>query len=172
MHAASGKGDSGWTFACRPEDPDCTFEDLAVPGPGLESIDAKIGIGARLIVESGGQPALSLRIQLETEKAREDNRILRGRQIVWLIYRRYDLDEEYGQAYSLDELSKVTYQPCKGEFANSQALELFLTRYTHTPYKACRSSSVRPSRSNDTTFTSRSKTANSSRKSCASGAPC
>ena len=92
---ASGRGIAvlQWILEC--ERPGITFEELAEPGPQNVSLDAKIAIALTAILT--GEP--KRKVNLKAEELAKDGILIAGRQIVWLVYREFDLDEDQGVLY-------------------------------------------------------------------------
>ena len=86
------------------EHPETTYEDLGEPGDSFATLDAKLASALRKVVDG----ALGRRItRLSREEARKHGRQMRGRQVLWLIYQEYKMEERAVGAFSLKELFKI-----------------------------------------------------------------
>jgi hypothetical protein len=115
--AASGRGEEAFLWAMRTEAPDVTFDDLR-DSEGLNSLDAKLS--AALTKISSGE--LGRRIHLAVEQEALQGRMLKGRQVLWMIHDYHKLDEERGALYAFRDLQAVRLK-------DDRHLEGFLTTW-------------------------------------------
>jgi hypothetical protein len=115
--AANRKGDEGFTWALKAESASVTYEELA-DSDGFASLDSKLA--AALTKIANGE--LGRRITLAVENEALRGRMLRGRQILWLIHEFHKYDEEQGALYDFTDLTAV-------KLRNDSGLEAFITSW-------------------------------------------
>ena len=86
----------------RTEGPATTFDDFR-DSEGFYSLDAKLA--AALTKIATGE--LGRRITLMVEQEASKNRMLKGRQILWMIHDNHKLDEERGALYDFTDLLAI-----------------------------------------------------------------
>ena len=85
------------------EDPDVTLADLTDSGR-FTSLDVKLG--AAITSVSHGE--IGRKLTHETEVAAKDGRLVKGRELLWHVYAFFQVSEEAGQLYDLQDLIAVT----------------------------------------------------------------
>jgi hypothetical protein len=107
--AASGLGEDPellrWATAI--EKKDATFESMGVDVKRWRSFDQKLKSAINKIVPR--ETSLQRKIMQANEEAVQKNRLLKGRQAMWLVYRQYDVNESLGSLFSLQDLLNVEY---------------------------------------------------------------
>ena len=109
--AASGRGEVAFLWVKRTEGPATTFDDFR-DSEGFDSLDAKLA--AALTKIATGE--LGRRITLMVEQEASKERMLKGRQILWMIHDNHKLDEERGALYDFTDLLAIRL---KGDNPNS-----------------------------------------------------
>ena len=97
--AASGLGDEGLKWIMEVEKHGATFESSASSGK-CHTLDIKLA--AALNHASTG--TVGREIATATEKAAQNDKLLRGRQALWLVYRWCATNQEAGALYELTDL--------------------------------------------------------------------
>jgi hypothetical protein len=80
-----------------------TFEELADPGK-FPTLDTKLGAG----LQKAARGELARRITLTEETEAKDGRLLKGRQILKMVYDSHKLDEAIGQVFDIENVFGVT----------------------------------------------------------------
>ena len=81
-----------------------TFEDLGDPSAEWESIEAKLAADPSTILKRD----ICRRISLKIDEAAKRGDMLSGRQILWLIYKEYELEEDMGSLIGIEDLMGVS----------------------------------------------------------------
>jgi hypothetical protein len=103
--AASGRGEQGYAWCLKAENPEVTFDDLA-DSEGYDTLDIKLS-SALTHLASGD---LGLRISLAVDRQKTLGRVLKGRQIVWLVHDHHKLDDERGAMYDYADLQAIKFK--------------------------------------------------------------
>ena len=102
IDAASGSGENAFRWALKPESPEATFERLQ-GSDGLDCLDAKLASGfAKNATSEPGR-----RATLAVERLALQERMLKGRLILWMIHDYHKLDEARGALYHFTDLMSV-----------------------------------------------------------------
>ena len=113
--AASGVGHDIFQWLHVIQMPGTTFESLA-DSRGRPTLDVKLGSALRKLLKGD----LKQQVQTKAKALERQGRMLRGRQILWLISQQYALDENRGALYNMGDLMNLPY-------AGDGKLEAFLT---------------------------------------------
>ena len=100
--AASGRGEVAFKWIVKTEKVETTFDELR-NSDGFDSLDAKLA--AALTKIATGE--LGRRIMLMVEQEASKGRMLKGRQILWMIHENHELDEERGALYDFTDLMAI-----------------------------------------------------------------
>jgi hypothetical protein len=103
--AASGRGEQGYAWCLRAEDQAVSFDDLA-DSEGYDTLDIKLS-SALTLIASGD---LGLRISLAVDRQKQQGRVLKGRQIIWLVHDHHKLDDERGAMYDYADLQAIKFK--------------------------------------------------------------
>ena len=106
--AASGRSGACYTWYSEIEDPDISFEQLSIPGESggrsWEPFDDKL----RVAVNKCAEGELSKTLLRKSEEYRKEFRkLIRGRQLMRIVYKYYQANGQMKQVYGLKELSNV-----------------------------------------------------------------
>ena len=108
--AASGRWDEeemGWFMET--ERAYSTFESLADSGEErFKSLDLKLAAALGPVVRKASN-SFTLGIDLKEKIAAQKNRVLKGRQIVWLMYKHFQTNPNMGIVYSITDLSNLDW---------------------------------------------------------------
>jgi predicted nucleic acid-binding Zn-ribbon protein len=85
------------------EDAEATYEKLHDCPKKFDTLDAKLAAALTNICKG----ELSRKVILKTEEEAKAKRLIRGRQILWLVYEDYRINEEAGSLTDLSDLMKV-----------------------------------------------------------------
>jgi hypothetical protein len=85
------------------EDAEATYEKLHDCPKKFDTLDAKLAAALTHICKG----ELSRKVTLKTEEEAKAKRLIRGRQILWLVYEDYRINEEAGSLMNLSDLMKV-----------------------------------------------------------------
>ena len=91
-----------WIIAVEADD--VTYDALSTTPAKFETLDAKLSAALTEICKG----ELGRKITLKTEEEAKARRLIRGRQILWLVYEDYRLNEEAGALHEITDLMKVT----------------------------------------------------------------
>ena len=80
-----------------------TFEELADPGK-FPTLDTKLGAG----LQKAARGELARRITLTEETEAKAGRLLKGRQILKMVYDSHKLDEAIGQVFDIESIFCTT----------------------------------------------------------------
>ena len=72
---------------------------------GRPTLDVKLGSALRRLLKGD----LKQQVQTRAKALEKQGRMLRGRQILWLISQQYALDENRGALYNLGDLMNLPY---------------------------------------------------------------
>ena len=100
--AASGRGDEAFAWALKVEAESATLDSL-FESEGFDSLDAKLS-SALAKVASG---ELGRRITHMMEVQAQAGKMVKGRQILWMIYQQFRLSEEAGAMYDFSDIMAV-----------------------------------------------------------------
>ena len=92
--AASGRGDVAFKWILLAESPSSSFESLATCGTGFESLDAKLA--AAMTKLSHGELGRLFSLATEGERLADPPRMIKGRQLLWMVHDYHKFDEELG----------------------------------------------------------------------------
>ena len=101
--AASGRGEEAFRWVQEVESKKSGFDDFAESGAGFDSLDAKLA--SCLAKLTHGE--LGRRITLKMETAAKSGQMIRGRQILWMVYQHFRLNQSYGSLYQVSDLMAV-----------------------------------------------------------------
>ena len=113
--AASGVDDEGLQWFMEIEKEGATFESLSKPGKHFRKLDAVIN--AAIVKSAHGE--LAREINLKSELAAKEGKLLRGRQSAWLVRLFFKTAEAAGAMYDLCDLLKI-----KSSGSNGKAIQL------------------------------------------------
>jgi hypothetical protein len=82
---------------------DVTYNDLSQCPKTFETLDAKLSAALMLICKG----ELGRKITLRTEEEAKAMKLIRGRQILWMVYEEYRINEEAGSLNDITDLMKV-----------------------------------------------------------------
>ena len=82
---------------------DATFEDLSKSGKKFLRLDLKIAAD----ITKHAKGALAKRIQLAAEKVASSGGIIKGRQLLKMVYEHYKTNADYGHVYDINDLGAV-----------------------------------------------------------------
>jgi hypothetical protein len=97
--AASGRGEAAFKWIVETEDPAATYVQFA-DSAGYDSLDAKLAAALTSVASGELGRRITLAVELEAAKAK----MLKGRQILWMIHDIHRLDEERGALYDFQDL--------------------------------------------------------------------
>ena len=100
-----------------------TFDQLSVSGKIWESVDVRLA--AAIQAHAKGQ--LGRQINAASEKAINENKILKGRQMLHIIYEHFKTDEAYGHVNNITDVISVKMKDPK----NINQLQPFLDNWNH-----------------------------------------
>jgi hypothetical protein len=100
--AASGRGEEAFKWILQAEKATATLRSLA-DSRRFDSLDAKLA--AALTEVASGE--LGRRINLAVELEASKGKMLKGRQILWMVHDHHKLDEERGALYNFQDLMSV-----------------------------------------------------------------
>ena len=120
MVAVSGRRQAAFDWIMETEAPNASFEALADPGD-FETLDAKLNAAINDI-SKGKIGKLLVR---QTKKLAMKGVMITGRQLLYIIYGQFALDQDRGTLYSFSQLMSIT-------FPGDDKLELFLTVWDET----------------------------------------
>ena len=102
--AASGVGHDIFSWLHVVQHPETTFEMLS-DSSGRPTLDVKLGSALRRLLRGD----LKQQVQTRAKALEKQGRMLRGRQILWMISQQYALDENSGALYNLGDLMNLPY---------------------------------------------------------------
>ncbi|MCP4243100.1 MAG: hypothetical protein GY772_21310, partial [bacterium] len=117
--AASGRGDRAFRWMLEAELPSVDITSLANPGRKFRSLDCKL----KAAVSAIATKEIARQILQASEEEAEEQRTLKGRQALWIVYRHYDINEDAGVVYDFTDLLSVK---CLGD----DSMQLFLDQWT------------------------------------------
>ena len=119
MAGASKVPTKAFTWILEVEKKESTYESLEDSGP-FESLDAKLSAA---VIKTCGKGPLGRKLNLKAELEANQGRLVRGRQLLWMVYSRFKVSEEAGALYEYDinDLSAVSLKGDKNleEFINN-----------------------------------------------------
>ena len=118
VSTASGKGEKGYRWITEVEAEGQSFDALAHSGRTFGSLDQKLA--AALVAIAKGE--LGRQITHASETERREGRCVKGRQLLFLVYQYYRIDEAAGALYNIHDLWNVT-------FVNDDKMEGFLASW-------------------------------------------
>ena len=119
----SGRGKDGWNWLDRVRQPDCKLEELATDEDDVfANVDFKLNSSLSSILHG----ELGRRVRLKVREAAKKKEPLSGRQILWLLYREYDVDQECLVVYNYEDIHKVVLKG-SNPTEKEQNLEKFQT---------------------------------------------
>ena len=120
--ACSGRGQEGWDLLRNVELSGTTFESLAHPEPKWRNVVAMLAAAlTRILLGEIGR-----KVNLEIDKWAKKGVMVNGLQILWLIYRHYDLEEGLGAVYDIEDLMSLSLS------GGERGLESFITSWDYT----------------------------------------
>ena len=113
--AASGRSGACYAWFTQVEDPTISCQDLGIPGEhkgkSWEPFDDKLRSAAMKCTEKGANPELEKSLLRRSEEFRKEFKtLIRGMQLMRLIYQWYQANGEMKQVYGLKELSTVEFR--------------------------------------------------------------
>jgi hypothetical protein len=106
VSTASGKGEKGYRWITEVEAEGQTFEALAHCSRNFGSLDQKLA--SALMANAKGE--LGRQITHASETEHREGRCVKGRQLLFLVYQYYRIDEAAGALYNIHDLWNVTFQ--------------------------------------------------------------
>ena len=103
VSSASKDPKEAFDWIMKVEDADATYEKLNDTPKKFETLDAKLT--AALTELCKGE--LGRKVTLKTEEEAKARRLIRGRQILWMIYEEFRINEEAGSLNDITDLMKV-----------------------------------------------------------------
>jgi hypothetical protein len=104
------------------EQAETTYESLSVCPKIFDTLDAKLSSALTQICKG----ELGRKITLKTEEEAKARKLIKGRQILWIIYQEYRVSEEAGSLNDITDLMKVTM---KKDFTKVEHLARFLLNW-------------------------------------------
>jgi hypothetical protein len=104
LASATGRGDKGLQWVMEAENTEATMESLSRSGNKYLSFDAKLAAECLRITHGD----LQRDIKAESDRMAKEGKMLRGRQMLWMIHQWYRIASSAGQLYDLADLTKVT----------------------------------------------------------------
>ena len=121
--ASASKDPSGaFAWILEVESDSATYESLAIPSPQFETLDAKVSAGLAQVCKG----ELGRRVTLKTEEEAKVKRLIKGRQILWMIYEEYRLNQEAGALHDITDLMKLQL---KKEHTKVEHLDTFMLNW-------------------------------------------
>ena len=96
-----------FAWILRVEDPECTYEELRNPG-ALASLDGKLADALWKNLPPDSSPLRQKLNNLKTKERKDSGKLLSGRQILWIIYKSFQINEGDKQITDLVKLQRVT----------------------------------------------------------------
>ena len=108
--AASGRWDLQeveWFMAINR--PESTYESLADSGADrFKILDLKLAAAMGPVIREGGH-VLSLAVNIKEKIAAQNNSVVKGRQLVWLLYNHFQTNPSMGFVYSITDLTNLEW---------------------------------------------------------------
>ena len=104
LASATGRGDKGLQWVMEAENTEATMDSLSRSGNKYLSFDAKLAAECLRITHGD----LQRDIKAESDRMAKEGKMLRGRQMLWMIHQWYRIASSAGQLYDLADLTKVT----------------------------------------------------------------
>ncbi len=102
---ASGVPDEAFAWAMCVERPETTFDSLGESG-AFASLDAKLAAALSKIL----QGELARQVNIRKEKMASTGRLMKGRQILWLLYQHFKISQAEGSLLEFQDLLNVKLQ--------------------------------------------------------------
>jgi hypothetical protein len=104
VSSASRYPEQAFKWIMEVEESESAYTKLAECSKKFETLDAKLSSALTLVCKG----ELGRKITLRTEEEAKAMKLIRGRQILWLIYEEYRINEEAGSLNNITDLMKVT----------------------------------------------------------------
>jgi hypothetical protein len=122
VSSASKNPEEAFQWILEVEDKDASYEKMHECHKKFETLDAKLAASLTNVCKG----ELSRKVILKTEEEAKAKRLIRGRQILWLMYEEYRINEEAGSLMDLSDLMKVIL---KKEHSKVEHLSRFMMNW-------------------------------------------